>query len=210
MPFRISIQPELPFAFGDDEIHAVKQELRKQRVTRRWDSIENLYDGKPKSKNDLSRTLRSRDIVNTKLWDHVFDPREVVNNTAWVRKLLKCRGGAVSEEALECLEDFAGKHARSRFEIPRNRRSWTSGDEGQELDAPYHMLATLRLDGKKEYEKQSIIYLDRDHQDFKFPHGITRMASRKIRGEDGVLRECAWYVEQILHFRIRNTCSNGD
>ncbi|KAK4544707.1 hypothetical protein LTR36_003956 [Oleoguttula mirabilis] len=60
--------------------------------------------------------------------------------------------------------------------------------------APYHLLATLRLDGRRSYEKRSIIYLDRDHKRFRSEN---RLCYRNVEDQDGTVRECSWFFKEV-------------
>ena len=63
--------------------------------------------------------------------------------------------------------------------------------------ADWHLLATLRLDGRTGFEKRCIVYLDERHSSFKLYDGMVYMRSRNVQDEDGGLRECGWYFRDV-------------
>lgn len=62
---------------------------------------------------------------------------------------------------------------------------------------PWHLLATLKLDGKSKYECQSIIFLNRLSPHFKRPDGQTVIKDRTVKGADGELRVCGWLFKEV-------------
>lgn len=63
--------------------------------------------------------------------------------------------------------------------------------------APWHLLATLRLDGRQEFEKRSIIYLDDSHPDSHIRRDEIIMKCRTVKDADGRLRDCGWLFKEV-------------
>ena len=62
---------------------------------------------------------------------------------------------------------------------------------------PFHLLASLYLDGRQRPERRVIVYLDPKHHDFPQPDGKVRFRSRWSQGENGVLVEHAWVFKDV-------------
>ena len=68
------------------------------------------------------------------------------------------------------------------------------------LSAPvtkWHLLATLRLDGRKGFETRCIIYLDKGHAGYGIWNGEYKMKYRLLRDSEGTLRECRWLFKEV-------------
>ena len=65
------------------------------------------------------------------------------------------------------------------------------------LREPWHLLATLRLDGRRSFEKRSIVYCDREHPNYSISKGEIIMKFRAYRDEDGYIRECGWLFKEV-------------
>ena len=63
--------------------------------------------------------------------------------------------------------------------------------------APWHLLATLRLDGRKTHEKRMMIFLDRRDPSFPKPDGNVSMAFRRVKDKKGDIRACGWYFQDV-------------
>lgn len=67
---------------------------------------------------------------------------------------------------------------------------------------PFHLLATLYLDGRSKPERSTVVYLDPSNPDFP-PHyysrafGETMMRSRWVQGDDGTIRQHRWVFKDI-------------
>ncbi|KAK4952867.1 hypothetical protein LTR66_013718 [Elasticomyces elasticus] len=59
---------------------------------------------------------------------------------------------------------------------------------------PYHMAATLYLDGRKQPEKCMVVDLGPNHNDNKSRVVFTH---RRQEGADGTLRKCTWYFRDV-------------
>ncbi|KAK3719927.1 hypothetical protein LTR37_004050 [Vermiconidia calcicola] len=64
---------------------------------------------------------------------------------------------------------------------------------------PWHLLATLRLDGRRTYEKRSILYLDRTNPSFGLvnDNGDIIMRCRTYVDAKGHARECGWLFKEV-------------
>ena len=63
--------------------------------------------------------------------------------------------------------------------------------------APWHLLATLRLDGRQEPERRNIIYLDDSHPNFHNNWGEVLMKSSIVKDELGYLRDHGWLFKEV-------------
>ena len=63
--------------------------------------------------------------------------------------------------------------------------------------APWHLLATLRLDGRRHYEKRSIVYLDRRHPKCHTFDCQTIIKARMVTDDEGDVRECGWVFKEV-------------
>jgi hypothetical protein len=106
-----------------------------------------------------------------------------------------------SHTSLRCLGDFVKLyHSRGR-----QRDSRMPHPDAYRPEAPYHLLATLRLDGNEGWEKRSIIYLDECVKGFNHPEGEVMMRSRTLRDENGDLRDTGWYSSEVGIETLLNT-----
>ncbi|KAK3717593.1 hypothetical protein LTR37_005659 [Vermiconidia calcicola] len=64
---------------------------------------------------------------------------------------------------------------------------------------PWHLLATLRLDARRTYEKRSILYLDRTNPSFGLVNdkGDIMMRCRTYVDATGHARECGWLFKEV-------------
>ncbi|KAK3064365.1 hypothetical protein LTS18_007795 [Coniosporium uncinatum] len=64
--------------------------------------------------------------------------------------------------------------------------------------AKWHLLASLYLDGRKVPERQTMIYLDRSHEEFKLDtDGEITMRSRWVKNRDGTISSMAWVFADV-------------
>ncbi|KAK5123676.1 hypothetical protein LTR85_002312 [Meristemomyces frigidus] len=140
-----------------------------------YDDIQRLEDMYAKERN-LDRLMTLQDIEDDKLRKHLKTLKKRHRGWDWEELLLDAANGSKCPfQAVECLQKFADAHYI------------------HQPAASYHLLATLRLDGKKNYEKRSILYLDWDHKSER----EVKMFSRTILGQDGTVRECKWYFREV-------------
>ena len=62
---------------------------------------------------------------------------------------------------------------------------------------PFHLLASLYLDGREKPERRVIIYLDPDDADFSYPGGEVEINGRWAQGKDGNIKEQSWVFQDI-------------
>lgn len=62
---------------------------------------------------------------------------------------------------------------------------------------PFHLLASLFLDGRQKPERRIVVYLDPDDEDFSQPDGKVKFKSRWVQGHDGNLEEHSWVFRDI-------------
>lgn len=62
---------------------------------------------------------------------------------------------------------------------------------------PFHLLASLYLDGREEPERRVIVYLDPEHEDFAFPEGKVKFKRRCVQGKDGTIKELCWIFRDL-------------
>lgn len=78
-----------------------------------------------------------------------------------------------------------------RISITPTKLLWPEFRENGER--AYHLLATLRLDGRRSWEKRSLIYLDYHHPQYRRPRGQVKMVFRTVKDDNGELRDCGWF-----------------
>lgn len=62
---------------------------------------------------------------------------------------------------------------------------------------PFHLLASLYLDGRQNPERRNIIYLDPEHEDFTLPDGKVKFKRRCEKAKDGTMREVSWAFREV-------------
>ncbi|KAL8862095.1 MAG: hypothetical protein Q9178_001550 [Gyalolechia marmorata] len=62
---------------------------------------------------------------------------------------------------------------------------------------PFALIATLYLDGRGKPERRIVVYLDPNDEDFNRPDGLVKFKCRCVQGRDGVLKEHAWVFKDI-------------
>lgn len=63
---------------------------------------------------------------------------------------------------------------------------------------PWHFIATLRLDGRRNIEKRDFVILDQDHEDFKSEtDGYTKLKGVTVRDQNGVWHKCDWIFKDV-------------
>ncbi|KAL8901016.1 MAG: hypothetical protein Q9207_005409 [Kuettlingeria erythrocarpa] len=72
----------------------------------------------------------------------------------------------------------------------RRRRSYDTAP-------PFHLLASLYLDGRAVAERRSVIYLDPSEEDFSHPDGKVTFNHRRVQGRNGGLKEQAWIFKDV-------------
>ncbi|KAK0888104.1 hypothetical protein LTR02_016615 [Friedmanniomyces endolithicus] len=199
MPLRISIKPStLPFP----EFDTKAEEQQSQQVIPGPPrmSAERLHDiaGRLEAMEDLyvpasgfARRMIVSDIEDGRLRHHVRRRATVFPDTSWEDLPLHVAEFdpefELQHRALYTLEKFANTHLAEQWH--------DIYDEAPE-PAPYHLMAVLRLDGRRGWEKRSIIFLDKNHSMFKRPDGETKMLRRNVKDADGGLRQCGWYFSE--------------
>ncbi|KAK0306333.1 hypothetical protein LTR01_006191 [Friedmanniomyces endolithicus] len=200
MPFRISIKPStLPFPefeTGAEEQqlpHGMAERIRMpverpvNDVVGRLGEMENLYVKTP----EFARKMRVSDIGDARLRECACRRAKQYPHYSWEQLLLH-----IAEFDLDVQFQHRALYVLERFantQLAEQRRD--TYDEIPE-PAPYHLMAVLRLDGRRGWEKRSIIFLDRNHSLFQRPDGETKMLRRNVKDADGGLRECGWYFSK--------------
>ncbi|KAI9828225.1 MAG: hypothetical protein M1819_004581 [Sarea resinae] len=67
----------------------------------------------------------------------------------------------------------------------------------ESLHPPFHLLASLYLDGREKPERKLIIYLDPEDEEFNEPDGMVVFKTRWVEGKDGKLREHVWLFQDV-------------
>lgn len=62
---------------------------------------------------------------------------------------------------------------------------------------PFHLLASLFLDGRQKAERKVIVYLNPNDEDFAYPDGKVTFRSRWVQGNDGSLKEHSWVFKDV-------------
>lgn len=62
---------------------------------------------------------------------------------------------------------------------------------------PFHLLASLFLDGRQKAERKVIVYLNPNDEDFAYPDGKVTLRSRWVQGNDGSLKEHSWVFRDV-------------
>lgn len=62
---------------------------------------------------------------------------------------------------------------------------------------PFHLLASLYLDGRQTPERRAVVYLDPIHKDFSRPDGEIRLKNSIVLAEDGSVRQAVWIFKDI-------------
>lgn len=78
-----------------------------------------------------------------------------------------------------------------------NSLSSLAGPHANESALPFHLMASLFLDGRKIPERRVIVYLDPAHRDFRGPNGKVRFRNRLVKGRDGRLSEHCWIFKEV-------------
>lgn len=68
---------------------------------------------------------------------------------------------------------------------------------------PYSFLASLYLDGRTVPERNLIVYLDPDDQDFTRPNGKILFKHRRVQSSDGTITDYAWVFKEVFISRIQ-------
>ena len=62
---------------------------------------------------------------------------------------------------------------------------------------PFHLMASLFLDGRKKPERRAIVYLNPALEDFSGPDGMVGFKSRLVKCQDGRLSEHSWVFKEV-------------
>ncbi|MCJ1392585.1 hypothetical protein MMC18_005455 [Xylographa bjoerkii] len=62
---------------------------------------------------------------------------------------------------------------------------------------PFHLLASLYLDGREKPERKVIVYLDPDDDEFHYPSGEVEIKTRWTQCKDGNIKEQSWVFQDI-------------
>lgn len=62
---------------------------------------------------------------------------------------------------------------------------------------PFHLLASLFLDGRRKPERKLIVYLDPADDDFAQPDGKVTFKSRWVQGKDESFKEHSWVFKDV-------------
>ncbi len=62
---------------------------------------------------------------------------------------------------------------------------------------PFHLLATLYLDGRENAERKVIVYLDPEDEEFFWPDGRVFFKSRWVETQTGGLVERGWVFKDV-------------
>ena len=102
------------------------------------------------------------------------------------------------DDYLHSLSSPVTKHIKREPEYDRQSFSKPFGRSTIHTPPPpFHLLASLYLDGRTKPERKVVIYLDPDDEDFSRPHGIVNLKTRWVRGTDGSLKEHGWVFRDV-------------
>ncbi|KAL8872648.1 MAG: hypothetical protein Q9174_001761 [Haloplaca sp. 1 TL-2023] len=73
----------------------------------------------------------------------------------------------------------------------------TPNDLPASTESSYAFLATLYIDGRTKPERKLVVWLDPSGQDFNQPDGLVHFKSRLVQGQDGTLEEQAWVFKDV-------------
>ena len=107
--------------------------------------------------------------------------------------------------------NIASNHRRTksynRFSDSQDRNSGPSNEHtlfsspaaltDDDLPVPFHLLASLFLDGRQKAERKAIVYLDPYDEDYAFPDGKVHFRSRWVQGNDGSVKEHSWVFKDV-------------
>jgi len=152
--------------------------------------------------SDMSLTEIEHYYAQVEHWLYPMGPQHIGDKV--LTKHLRVLAGRDVNRHQMSLEDrlfdtarWSGDQAQVARALDCLRRFATTAYVGPQSEGvPYQLLATLRLDGKKKYEKQSIVHLDQWAPASHSANGETKMSERLVQGSDGVLRKCGWFFRE--------------
>ena len=182
MPFRISIQPKIPYfdeelAAGDSPQRSLKEGSEDVPIKIEYSSDDFIGEnsssrrrfGKKSSEESIGCPRLSRGT------DRFADSRDSpypANSFGRRRRRYKA-------------SPSSSPNSRRRNEVRGN------------APVPFALLATLYLDGRGKPERKIVVYLDPNDEDFNRPDGLVKFRCRCVQGRDGVLKEHAWVFKDI-------------
>ena len=117
----------------------------------------------------------------------------------------------ISSHSLSIASHHRRTHFYDRISHSQNRNSGPSSEHrlfsspavspaaltDDDLPVPFHLLASLFLDGRQKAERKAIIYLDPYDKDYAFPDGKVHIRSRWVQGNDGRVKEHSWVFRDV-------------
>lgn len=105
-----------------------------------------------------------------------------------------CDGTSESEASSSNSGSGASSKHSSTSSISSSR--WLRSNS--ETPPPFHLLATVYLDGRKRPERRSIVYLDPDHEQFDAKmSGTISLKTTLMEGRDGQIHEYLWMFGEV-------------
>ncbi|KAL8843318.1 MAG: hypothetical protein Q9170_000176 [Blastenia crenularia] len=174
MPFRVSVQPRIPYPNGP----------LLEGASRRCIKGEDVDDVCIKQEDSEEDTYGLPSHPQQKTPNHRYNPHE--------------QHSAKTENYLRDNASYP-QTGRQRQEIGRPASLPTNkGRRSLQVAAPpFSFLASLYLDGRKKPERRIVVYLDPNDDDFNRPSGQVKFKCRCVQGRDGFLKEQAWIFRDV-------------
>ena len=192
--FRISIQPKVPYVVGD---MSTTHDYKTNRRVRTHEKHEDRFSSS--NKGDRWGCLDEKNGIYGQAEFSLVRKSKLMLYP--IGRNGKGRPSGGSNESC--------RHGRSKFHDSRHRTvSHQSIDEPTSIlspatstrrlpPPPFHLLASLFLDGRSKPERKVIVYLDPQNDDFKHPDGKVFIKTRWTQGMDGSLKEHAWVFRDV-------------
>lgn len=213
MAFKVTIKPRLPFqdpdlsmAYHNDCRMDAQLELQAQEEPN--DKVEN-----PDLRGKLLHARATIEVANLSsdangemhaVWltsntlsatedYHSIKKKELINNDS--------SNIAFNHRRQNSYNKFSDRHYRNPG--PSNETTRHSSPirsqaiSNDSSPPPFHLLASLFLDGRKMPERKLVVYLDPDDEDFAYPDGKVTFKSRWVQRKDGSMKEHSWVFRDV-------------
>lgn len=132
----------------------------------------------PKTPQAIGDLINKKEPFGDEFLNMALDPCRTKSSSKFHDRFDKCSGP--SSESTRCSSPV-GSHAI------------TYGCS----QVPFHLIASLFLDGRQKAERKIVVYLDPMDEDFAYPDGKVAFKSRWVQGNDGKLNEHSWVFKDV-------------